>query len=40
MLLISAQEILITIDESGDYFNSDANNQKELFASVAFAETD
>lgn len=30
MLLISTQEILITIDESGDYFNLDANNQKGL----------
>lgn len=30
MLLISAQEMLITIDESGDYFNLDANNQKGL----------
>lgn len=30
MLLISVQEILITIDESSDYFNLDANNQKGL----------
>lgn len=30
MLLINTQEILITIDESGEYFNLDANNQKEL----------
>lgn len=30
MLPISTREILITIDESGDYFHLDANNQKEL----------
>lgn len=30
MLLRSTLEILIAIDESSDYFNLDANNQKEL----------